>query len=135
MWDLPGPGLEPGSPALAGGFLTIVPPGKSRCFIISELLFVDFSSIVFNQYGEDLCFVETIQCNFIIEDYRRKNCTQNVCLNLYKFGCYLIQIGTLPKVCILGMVLLMFYKINRCKEDEFPFFFQLNPKCERQVSS
>ena len=30
MWDLPGPGLEPVSPALAGGFLTIAPPGKSR---------------------------------------------------------------------------------------------------------
>ena len=30
MWDLPGPGLEPVSPALAGGFLTTVPPGKSK---------------------------------------------------------------------------------------------------------
>ena len=29
MWDLPGPGIEPMSPALAGGFLTIAPPGKS----------------------------------------------------------------------------------------------------------
>ena len=28
MWDLPGPGLEPVSPALAGGFLTPAPPGK-----------------------------------------------------------------------------------------------------------
>ena len=28
MWDLPPPGLEPVSPALAGGFLTTVPPGK-----------------------------------------------------------------------------------------------------------
>ena len=28
MWDLPGPGLEPVFPALAGGFLTTVPPGK-----------------------------------------------------------------------------------------------------------
>ena len=27
-WDLPGPGLEPVFPALAGGFLTTVPPGK-----------------------------------------------------------------------------------------------------------
>ena len=34
MWDLPGPGLEPVSPALAGGFLTTAPPGKP--------LFVDF---------------------------------------------------------------------------------------------
>ena len=30
MWDLPRPGLEPMSPALAGRFLTIVPPGKSK---------------------------------------------------------------------------------------------------------
>ena len=29
MWDLPGPGLKPVSNALAGGFLTTVPPGKS----------------------------------------------------------------------------------------------------------
>ena len=28
MWDLPGPGIEPMSPALAGGFLATVPPGK-----------------------------------------------------------------------------------------------------------
>ena len=29
MWDLPGPGIEPVSPALVGGFLTTVPVGKS----------------------------------------------------------------------------------------------------------
>ena len=29
MWDLPGPGLKPVLPALAGGFLTTAPPGKS----------------------------------------------------------------------------------------------------------
>ena len=28
MWDLPGPEIEPVSPALAGGFLTTAPPGK-----------------------------------------------------------------------------------------------------------
>ena len=28
MWDLPGPGIESASPALAGGFLTTAPPGK-----------------------------------------------------------------------------------------------------------
>ena len=28
LWDLPQPGLEPMSPALAGGFLTTAPPGK-----------------------------------------------------------------------------------------------------------
>ena len=30
MWDHPGPGLEPVSPALAGRFLTTAPPGKSQ---------------------------------------------------------------------------------------------------------
>ena len=29
MWDPPGPRIEPISPALAGQFLTIGPPGKS----------------------------------------------------------------------------------------------------------
>ena len=30
MWDLPGPGLEPVFPALAGGFLTTALPGKAH---------------------------------------------------------------------------------------------------------
>ena len=28
-WNLPRPGIKPVSPALAGGFLSTVPPGKS----------------------------------------------------------------------------------------------------------
>ena len=28
MWDLPGPGIEPMSPELAGGSFTTEPPGK-----------------------------------------------------------------------------------------------------------
>ena len=34
MWDLLEPGLEPVSLALAGGFLTIAPPGKPMGTII-----------------------------------------------------------------------------------------------------
>ena len=34
MWDVPGPGIEPVSPALAGGFLTTGPPGKSPNLLI-----------------------------------------------------------------------------------------------------
>ena len=30
MWDLPRPGLEPVSPALAGRFSTTAPPGKPK---------------------------------------------------------------------------------------------------------
>ena len=32
MRNLPGQGTEPVSPTLAGGFLSIVPPGKSWCY-------------------------------------------------------------------------------------------------------
>ena len=34
MWDLPRPGIEPMSPALAGRFLTTVPPGKSPGWLL-----------------------------------------------------------------------------------------------------
>ena len=33
MWDLPGPGIRPVSPALAGGFFTIESPGKTQARI------------------------------------------------------------------------------------------------------
>ena len=36
MWDLPRPGLEPVSPALAGRFLTTAPPGKSSFFFFGH---------------------------------------------------------------------------------------------------
>ena len=36
MWDLPGPGLEPVSAALAGGFLTTAPPGKPVMRILCQ---------------------------------------------------------------------------------------------------
>ena len=32
MWDLPGSGIEPVSPALAGRFFTTEPPGKPQQF-------------------------------------------------------------------------------------------------------
>ena len=34
MWDLPGPGLEPMSATLAGGFLTTAPPGKPPGYVL-----------------------------------------------------------------------------------------------------
>ena len=37
MWDLPGPGIEPVSPALAGRFLTTEPPGKPQpCYSMNQ---------------------------------------------------------------------------------------------------
>ena len=41
MWDLPRPVLEPVSPALADGFLTTAPPGKSLAFFFFKV-FIEF---------------------------------------------------------------------------------------------
>ena len=38
MWELPRPGLEPVSPALAGRFSTAAPPGKPQIFLILKLI-------------------------------------------------------------------------------------------------
>ena len=38
MWDLPRPGLEPVSPALAGRFSTTAPPGKPLMKVFDELV-------------------------------------------------------------------------------------------------
>ena len=38
MWDLPGPGIEPAPPALAGEFFTTEPPGKPWVFNYTIIL-------------------------------------------------------------------------------------------------
>ena len=45
MWDLAGPGLEPVSPAWAGGFLTTGPPGKSLVSYL-ETIFLLMTALV-----------------------------------------------------------------------------------------
>ena len=41
IWDLPGPGFEPVSPALVGGVLSPGPPGKSHCLNYAFLIFTE----------------------------------------------------------------------------------------------
>ena len=51
MWDLPGPGHKPLSPALAGGFLTTVPPGKPKMwFLMSFCIGVLVSELGYGGY-------------------------------------------------------------------------------------
>ena len=45
MWELPRPGLEPVSPALAGGLPTTAPPGKPHLFL---RLHLNFTKMVTN---------------------------------------------------------------------------------------
>ena len=47
MWDVPGPGLEPVSPALAGGFLTTGPPGKSWQHILCKTNIAEIQDLNF----------------------------------------------------------------------------------------
>ena len=53
MWDLPGPGLEPMSPALAGGFLTTAPPGSPPIdsFIIIFLVVILRATLLIEPLG------------------------------------------------------------------------------------
>ena len=52
MWDLPGPGLEPVLPALAGGFLTTMPPGKSTFLAIMYVYFTGLRYVVLRIFTE-----------------------------------------------------------------------------------
>ena len=50
MWDLPGPGLEPMSLALAGGFLTTAPLGRPSCLFrykLTIMVFPTFHTIIY----------------------------------------------------------------------------------------
>ena len=55
MWNFPGPGFEPVSPPLAGGFLTTAPPGKSGVSILNNIKKVFshffFTTLKYNNYA------------------------------------------------------------------------------------
>ena len=66
MWDLPGPGIEPMSPALAGGFLINAPLGKSS-YINLEFLprSVYFPSLIYSIIWTQI-FIYTVGYNPIL---------------------------------------------------------------------
>ena len=50
MWDLPRPGLEPVSPALASRLSTTAPPGKPSSLLLNthfEILFLSYKQLLF----------------------------------------------------------------------------------------
>ena len=51
MWDLPEPGLEPVPPALTGGFLTTVPPGKHLTLFKTSSWYITKKIRVFRGYS------------------------------------------------------------------------------------
>ena len=54
MWDLPRPGLEPVSPALAGRFSTTAPPGKPP-----NLFLIDSGSYLIDLRVPSLCLMSS----------------------------------------------------------------------------
>ena len=60
MGDLLGPGLETLSPALAGGFLTTAPPGKSQPLLLSTLFKCSYLTGTFL-----IMAIVILGCNFL----------------------------------------------------------------------
>ena len=61
MWDLPGPGNEPVSPALAGRFLSTAPPGKPSFYFLDGVL---YSRKVLNFDEVQLSVFSAVACAF-----------------------------------------------------------------------
>ena len=84
MWDLPGQGLEPVPPALAGGFLTTAPPGKpgEDAFDLGNFLCLSVNKTIETlPKGHSCCNTQGHRCvNFV--NFPRIDC---LCYNLKLF--------------------------------------------------
>ena len=60
MWDLPRPGLEPVSPALAGRFSTTAPPGKPLFHFWWELYKIEFTKIPLFMRHKRVVILQTV---------------------------------------------------------------------------
>ena len=63
MWDLPGSGIEPVPPALAGEFFTTEPPGKSRRAILMTY-FLKIDKIITQNIALDTILYSSSQVFF-----------------------------------------------------------------------
>ena len=88
MWDLPGPGIEPVSPALAGGFFTTAPPGKSQMLNLKALLYHIWLSHCFKLIIIQLC------CSYFCKIFTTRS--KILCIFYAKRVC-----AYLPKVLVL----------------------------------
>ena len=61
MWDLPRPGLEPASPALAGGLSTTEPPGKPLGKVLNQAQPGLFPNNVVVAFLADSLYIKTKQ--------------------------------------------------------------------------
>ena len=85
MWDLPGPGIEPVSPALAGGFLTTVPPGKP----VGSLLCL--ASFTYCPCRSLLSVVSSL-------------CITDKCFLAWMYHSLFIRLSGYPQLCLKGWI-------------------------------
>ena len=88
MWDLPGPGLEPVSPALAGGFLTTAPPGKSNISSLKSCLFKAILVFICTLYIETMIlrlFLSSKGYYIIFRNEEGTNLLENRCYYMKSF--------------------------------------------------
>ena len=78
MWDLPGPGIEPVSPALAGRFLTIAPAGKPSWCVLRYLGF---------------CFTTLFELSLYLSAF---SISYLSCLHPWQFRRYRFHFGVKP---------------------------------------
>ena len=79
MWDLPRPGLEPMSPALAGGFSTTAPPGKPHTsFLFHGILLSILLLSVQRVFKFKVCLLQTAY-NWV-SFFLKKIISGNLCL-------------------------------------------------------
>ena len=101
MCDLPGPGLEPLSPALAGGFLTIAQPGKPH-FVVYGVCEVRLGS-----WGWRARSGGTLPCLFLVPGGSGSHwCPWLVDTSLRSLP--LFSHGLLPSVCVCFQISLLY---------------------------
>ena len=88
-WDLPGPGLEPVSPSLAGGFLTTAPPGKSSLSLFLTLYILERLTLYMttNIFPQFFIFLLALRC-FVVCNTKALGLTFLVVKFMYCFFYY-----------------------------------------------
>ena len=85
MWDLPGAGLEPVSPALAGRFLTTAPPGKSLKLLVI-IVATEMTTSYFNNIwwvgGSMSCYGWVSSHSFSEGTATRAKCLDAFCIRM-----------------------------------------------------
>ena len=105
MWDLPGPGLEPVFPALAGRFLTTAPPGKSGLTVFRWMITVKCEVCVGMMIDSFTRYRSSVKQEVIsagAQEASQKFLAPSASLGLRSIGCFPLAHLPLP-VLSLGL--------------------------------